>query len=77
MFAGSKKPAKHIDAGLRYRGMSRSAFPWNQNGSWDGKFHEHSWCDDSGYGPREFSNSNCTGSVGIYGVNFDLDVQII
>jgi len=32
------------------------------------KFYEHCLCDGSGYGPREFSDSNCSGSVGIYGV---------
>jgi len=39
-----------------------------QNDETAGKFYEHCGCDGCGYGLREFSDSNSTGSVGLNGV---------
>ena len=68
MFAGKIRPTKYIHANVRNSVLSTAAFAGNENGTSAGKFYERSWCDGGGYGPREFSNSKCTGSVGIYGV---------
>jgi len=68
LFAGNIQPTKYIYARVHNWGWSKAAAAENENELLSGKFHEHCWCDGSGYGPCEFWNSNCTGSVGIYGV---------
>ena len=55
----------HSNTCLRISSGTRDEHKNHESGS---KFYEHCWCDGCGYGPREFSNSNCTGSVGICGV---------
>ena len=66
MFAGKFQIFCH--SRVRRSAWSRAAGAEHENNESAGKFYEHCCCDGSGYGHHEFSNSNCTGSVGIYGV---------
>ena len=68
MFAGNFHPANYSNSRLRNSAWSRDAGAEHENNGSAGKSYEHYWCEHSGYGPREFSNSNCTASVAIHGV---------
>jgi len=65
LFAGKLHPTHYSNASVRGSYWSRAEHEINESGV---KIYEHCWCDGCGYGPCEFSNSNCTGSVRIYGV---------
>ena len=65
MFAGKYHPRNYRRA--RVGSYAQSSYPKSEhnNKKSGGKFYEQCWWGGSGYGPREFSNSNCTISVGI------------
>ena len=68
MFAGKFNLRKHQLPVVFKSTEPGSAMAERQNNKSTGKFYEHSRCECGGYGPREFSTSNCTGSVEMYGV---------
>ena len=68
MFAGKIHPTKYIHSSARNSAWSTAAGAEHENDKSGGTFYEHCLCDGSAYGPHEFSNSNCTGSGGVYGV---------